>query len=88
MNDAVSKQIQSLQGALPEPRLGLTEDEKDALLRAVGPRLVRDIVKASRSCPIGRVPFLFSSVNTQHVVDILANDLEAALARALPHKKS
>lgn len=82
--DPVIDSLQNLKGQLPTPRLNLSEAEKDALVVAVGgPRTVQTIIKAKRELPLARIPFVFSSLNTQHIVDILANDMAAAIARAL-----
>ena len=82
--DPVVDSLQNLKGQLPTPRLNLSETEKDALVAAVGgPRTAQSIVKARQELPLARIPFVFSSLNTQHVVDILANDMVAAIARAL-----
>ena len=87
MTDEVTRALEGLQGHLPEPRLRLSEAEKHALVAQVGPRTARSIVKAKADYAIGRIPFLFSSVDTQAVVDLLANDMLAAIDRALATAK-
>ncbi len=82
--DNVEASLRSLSGGAPMPRPRLTEAEKDALIARVGPRTARDIVRAKKDFPRARIPFLFSAVDTQDVVDLLAHDVDAALARALP----
>jgi len=84
MSDDISKVLQNLTGDLPQPRLNLSESEKDALVMRLGPRTARNIVRAKGDYAIGRIPFLFSTLNTQDVVDLLANDVIAAIARVLP----
>lgn len=83
MDDPVSKALMELGGSLPSPRTNLSDVAKDELVAKVGPRTARDIVKASQDYPLRRIPFLFSTVDTQAVVDILANDMDAAIGRAL-----
>ncbi len=87
MPDDVAKVLQNLTAALPEPHLGLSEEAKDALVKRLGPRTARSIVRAKQDYALARIPFLFSTLDTQDVVDLLANDVTAALARALPPKK-
>lgn len=82
-SDDFETRLRSLSGGLPEPRLNLTEADKDALIARVGPRTARNVVGAKKDAPVARIPFLFSSLNTQDVVDLLANNVDAALARAL-----
>jgi len=83
MSDDLTKALERLTGELPTPRRNLSEAAKDTLIAQVGPRTARDIVRAKRDFPLRRIPFLFSTVDTQAVVDLLANDVEGALARAL-----
>lgn len=87
MTDEISKALQKLEGQLPKPRTNLSEAGKDQLVAQVGPRTARDIVRAKRDLPLARIPFLFSSLDTQLVVDLLANDMTEALRRALPEKR-
>ena len=83
MSDDLTKALETLSGGQPQPRLNLSEPEKDELVAKVGPRTARDIVRAKKDFPLRRIPFLFSKVDTQAVVDLLANDVEAAVKRAL-----
>jgi hypothetical protein len=83
MADDMEKRLRALKGGLPTPRTGLSEDEKDALILAIGgPRTVENIRKATGNFPHERIPWLFSSLDSQLVVDVLANDMEASIARA------
>ncbi len=84
MSDDVAKVLQHLKGELPQPRLNLSEADKDALVRRLGPRTARSIIRAKSDYPIERIPFLFSTLDTQDVVDLLANDVLGAIARVLP----
>ncbi len=86
MVDDITKALERLSGALPRPRTGLTESEKEELIARIGPRAVRDILRAKKDFKVERIPFLFSTLDTQSVVDILANDMTQALARALGKK--
>jgi hypothetical protein len=84
--DEVTRALANLQGNLPKARENLSETEKDELVARVGPRTARDIVRAKKDYPLRRIPFLFSTVDTQAVVDLLANDVRAAIERALGAK--
>jgi len=84
MTDDIARVLQNLTGDLPQPRLNLSESEKDALVKRLGPRTARNIVRAKGDYPVARIPFLFSTLNTQDVVDLLANDVIAAIARVFP----
>jgi hypothetical protein len=84
MSDDLEKRLRSLKADVPEGRSNLNETEKDALVKAIGgPRTARSIRKAMKDYPRERIPFLFSSLDTQLVVDVLANDMDAAIERAL-----
>lgn len=83
-DDDLTNRLRELKAELPKPRTNLTETEKDELVRRVGPRTARDIVKAGKELPKHRIPFLFSTVDGQAVVDLLANDMTQAIKRALP----
>lgn len=84
--DDLTRALGNLTGSLPKARESLTESEKDELVARVGPRTARDIVKAKKDYPLRRIPFLFSRVDTQAVVDLLAHDVEGAIERALRGK--
>ncbi len=78
--DQLTESLLNLAGSLPTPRLNLSKDEKKALIARVGgPRTAQSIVKAKKDYPISRIPFLFSSLDTQCVVDILHNDMSDVL---------
>lgn len=69
------------QGSLPQPRVRLTEKEKVTLIRDIGGiHTVNSILRAAEKMPRERVPFLFTSIDTQLVVDVLYNDMREALA--------
>ncbi len=86
MSDKIAQSLRALAGALPAPR-ELNEAEKDALIQTIGgPLTARDVIRAQKDFALARIPFLFSSIDTQAVVDLLHNDMEAALGRAMEAK--
>lgn len=83
MTDDLEAKLRSLKAQLPTARLQLSEADKDQLIKAVGgPRTAENIRKAMSNFPHERIPWLFSSLDSQLVIDIMANDMEAAIARA------
>ena len=80
--------LQSLAGDLPKPRAGLSELEKDTLIQNIGPRTAKSILSMRGKTADTRIPFLFSSIDTQAIVDLLANDCLSAIERAMKKKKS
>jgi hypothetical protein len=80
MTDKLTESLLNLTGSLPAPRLNLSKEDKKALIAKVGgPRTAQSIIKAKKDYPISRIPFLFSSLDTQCVVDILNNDMSDVL---------
>lgn len=87
MGDQIERGLRALTSELPKARLGLSEPAKDALVAAVGgPRTAQNLLRAKSEFPIERIPFLFNSLDASHVVDILHNDMEAAIERAFAAK--
>lgn len=83
MTDDLTSKLRGLKSQLPAARAPLSEAEKDALIVALGgPRTAESIRKAMSNFPHERIPWLFSSLDSQLVVDVMANDMEAAIARA------
>jgi hypothetical protein len=83
MTDDLESKLRAIKAQLPAARTQLSEDAKDELIRAVGgPRTAESIRKAMSKLPHERIPWLFSSLDSQLVVDIMGNDMEAAIARA------
>lgn len=81
--DRLEDMIRDLKGQLPKPRTGLSESEKDELIQQVGGVLTAmNIIKAQAEFPQNRIPFLFNNLDSQAVVDLMANDMQAALERA------
>lgn len=83
MTDQVTKALEQLIGDIPSPRTNLSEEEKDRLVAKLGPRTTKNIVNAKKDYPLRRIPFLFSSLDTQDVIDVLANECDGAIKRAL-----
>lgn len=74
MSDKVTEQLLNLSGGMPAPRLNLSLEEKQRIIQDLGIKTVKNILKAKKQLPIARIPFLFSSIDTQMVLDILHND--------------
>ena len=88
MSDKLTESLLNLTGSLPAPRLNLSKDQKIALIAKIGgPRTAQSIIKASKDYPLSRIPFIFSSIDTQCVVDILANDMRDVLTLSTNTKK-
>ena len=80
MTDDITKSLQTLSGDIPKPRKNLTKEQKLAVIAKVGgPLTAKAIIKARKDYPTSRIPFLFSSLDTQCVVDLLANDFTDCL---------
>ena len=60
----------------------------ETLIRTVGPLTCRNILKAKKDYKLSRIPFLFSSIHPQLVVDVLHNDVEKLLEKILRDKKT
>lgn len=83
MTDELEERLRGLKAEVPTARENLSEAEKDQLVAAVGgPRTAGSIRKAMQNFPHERIPWLFSSLDSQLVVDIMANDMEGAISRA------
>jgi hypothetical protein len=84
LEDAIADALREMrcQGQ-PVPRSNLSEEQKDELIGKIGgPHGVRAIVDAGKIWKPSRVVFLFNSIDPQLVVDVLANDMAAAIERA------
>lgn len=87
--DELLEKIRQIKSDLPAPRRGLSEKEKDELLMRIGgPRTCEAIVKAQKTLPLERIPFIFNQLDSQAVIDILANDMHDAIQRALQKRRS
>jgi len=81
--DPIDNLLRQLAGQLPQPRPHLSEEQKDQLIVTVGGVLTAEnIIKSQNDYPKERIPFLFNSLDTQAVIDILSHDMKAAIARA------
>lgn len=78
--------LTNLKAEMPVARLHLSEEEKDLLIQKIGPRTAKNILAMRGKTQESRIPFLFSSIDTQAVVDLLANDCGDAIARKLALK--
>lgn len=88
-HDQIDHMLRQLSGGLPQPSKELSEEQKDELIRKVGGVLTTEnIIKAQKDYPRERIPFLFSGLDTQAVVDILNHDMKAAIARAHSQRNS
>jgi len=82
--DKISQSIYALEGDDIQPRTMLSESEKVKLIEAVGgPLTARSIVKAKSEFSLARIPWLFSSIDPQLVVDILANEMDDLIAKGV-----
>lgn len=80
MSDKLVESIENLSGSLPTARLGLSLEQKIELIQKLGgPRTVGSILKCKKDYPLKRIPFMFSKLDTQAIVDVLANEMEEAL---------
>ena len=79
--------LQNMSGEMPKAREGLSEQDKDQLIKKIGPRTAKSILSMRGKTADTRIPFLFSSIDTQAIVDLLANDCNGAIERALKAKK-
>ncbi|MBC7658098.1 MAG: hypothetical protein H7249_00165 [Chitinophagaceae bacterium] len=87
MTDDLEKNLRALTGEIVKGRPGLSETEKDELIRSLGgPLTVGTLCKAKTTLPLERIPFLYSSLDPQNVADVLVNDMKEALKRALSLK--
>ena len=83
MKDTVTRSLQDLKGTIPNASDSLTEAQKDAIVIKIGgPKTVKQLISAKKELPIARIPFLFSTLDTQCVVEVLAHDFTQAILRA------
>lgn len=81
LSDKLTDALRDLKAALPREQI-LSEQEKDQLIADLGYGTVQNILKAKSTLPIARIPFLFNTIDTQKLVNVLGNDLAQALRRA------
>lgn len=89
MSDEIEKNLRSLQGVPLVPRPVETQADMQKLIEAVGgPLTALNIRKARKTYAVERIPFLFSSIDPQLVVDVMACELdEVALEMARRNKE-
>ena len=81
LKDQLEDLILQIKADLPEARI-LSKQEKFELIKEIGgPRTVISILKAKKEFPLARIPFLFSSLDTNLVVNVLANEWDDILGR-------
>lgn len=83
MTDPLTRSLQELSGEIPKPRLNLSVAEKQSLVARIGPKTARSILQAKKDFPLQRIPFLFSALDTQDVVDLIYNDMMDVMSKAL-----
>ena len=86
--DPIISSLRELTSEDISPNICKDDKEKRKLIETVGPRSCRNILKARRDYPLSRIPFLFSSIDPQLVVDVLSNELEEILESILGPVKS
>lgn len=89
MADDLDKSLRGLKGEEIKANLYTGRDELLALIQAIGgPRTAASIRKAMKTYSKERIPFLFSSLDPQLVVDVMTNDVDALIAEILAQKKA
>ncbi len=73
MTDDLTKALRKISSDLPPPRLNLSQQELQLLKKKLGPRTITSILKAKKQLPERRIPFLFNSLDSQDVLDVLNN---------------
>ena len=86
MTEDLENSLRDIKSDLPEPRINLSHNDKLSLVRRIGPRLCRDIVKAKSQLAESRIPFVFNRVDSQDIVDLLNNDMLDAITEVLAEK--
>lgn len=79
ISDSIQKSIEDLRGDVPEPRKDLCHTDLVAIVKQLGVRTVTHIVAAKKDYPLKRIPFIFNSLDTQLVVDVLFHDMSKAV---------
>lgn len=87
MTDDIEKSLRDLKGESLTARILTSDEEKEALIQAIGgPRTAASIRQALKTYSKDRIPFLFSSLEAQIVVDVLENDLDELIAKLIARK--
>ncbi len=88
MTEDVEQRLRGLKSNLNPARQNLSESEKDQLILDIGgPKTAETVRKAMSNFPHERIPWLFSSLDSQLVLDVMANDMDAAIDRAKASRK-
>ena len=88
MSDEIEKSLRGLQKVDLKARVHGSREELVHLIQTLGgPRTAESVRQAMKSFPHERIPFIFSSLDTQLVLDIMANDVDALIAE-MKKKKS
>ncbi|RYZ49564.1 MAG: hypothetical protein EOP07_24280 [Proteobacteria bacterium] len=89
MSDDVDKSLRGLKGDAVKAQIYSSPDELRALIQAIGgPRTAASIRKAMKTYSRDRIPFLFSSLDPQLVVNVMDNDVDPLIAEILAQKKA
>lgn len=82
--DQIETTLVGLKAELPCPRLFTSRSDLVKLIQAAGgPRTAKSIRDHAKITPIRRIAHVFSSIDTQVVVDVLANDLDSVIAELI-----
>lgn len=85
----ISNNLTDSKGELPNPNLNLSDKEKIELIkRAGGPMTATSIIKAKKNFAISRIPWLFNSIDSQTVVDLMHNDMDELLKKHQTHTRT
>lgn len=89
MADEIEKSLRGLNGNEMKARIYSSDEELLDLIQKIGgPRTAASIRKAMKTSPRDRIPFLFSSLDPQLVIDVMANDIDEILREILANKKA
>jgi hypothetical protein len=80
--DELEEALLNIKSDVPKPQMNLPDSNLDELIQKLGPKTIKQILKAKKELPVARIPFLFSSLDSQAVIDVLNNNMDAALKRA------
>jgi hypothetical protein len=88
MSDDLDKSLRGLKGDEIRPNHYESRDELKALIEAIGgPRTAASIRKAMKTYSKERIPFLFSSLDPQLVVDVMSHEIDSLIQEILEQKK-
>lgn len=84
--DPLTQQLTEIEKNLPEPQT-LTHEELLDLINQLGPRTCRQVLNARKTLGEARIYFLFNSLPTQKLVNLLHNDQCHEILAKLEQKK-